>query len=92
MGIKCHKCQSNNPDTQQYCGECGTYLPSPEDIAVTSPALLSSFRVPFIPRLESLGFSGSYIIKGSYFLREVLSASKNQKSFISKERRLSDVY
>jgi hypothetical protein len=48
--------------------------------------------VPFIPRLESLGFSGSYIIKGSNFLKEVLSASKNQKSFISKERRLFDVY
>jgi len=43
-------------------------------------------------RLESLGFSGSYIIKGSNFLKEVLSASKNQKSFISKERRLFDVY
>jgi len=31
-------------------------------------------------------------IKESNFLREVLSASKNQKSFISKERRLFDVY
>jgi len=48
--------------------------------------------VPFIPGLESLGFSGSYIIKGSNYLKEVLSASKNQKSFISKERRLFDVY
>jgi hypothetical protein len=48
--------------------------------------------VPFIPRPENLGFSGSYIIKGSNFLREVLSASKNQKSFIIKERRLFDVY
>jgi hypothetical protein len=48
--------------------------------------------VPFIPRLESLGFSGSYIIKGSNILKEVLSASTNQKRFISKERRIFDVY
>ena len=92
MAVKCTKCQTGNPDTQKFCGECGIQLPSPEDIAVTSPALLSLFRVPFIPRLESLGFSGSYIIKGSNILKEVLSASKNQKSFISKERRLFDVY
>ena len=26
MGIKCPKCQSNNPDTQNYCGECGIQL------------------------------------------------------------------
>jgi len=23
MANKCSKCQSDNPDTQQYCGECG---------------------------------------------------------------------
>ncbi len=91
MAVKCPKCQTGNPDTQKFCGECATQLPSSEDITVTLPALLSSFRVPFIPRLERLGFSGSHIIKGLYVLKEVLNVSKKQKSFISKERRLYDV-
>ncbi|UCC38606.1 MAG: protein kinase [Candidatus Aminicenantes bacterium] len=35
MSIKCPKCQTNNPDTLKFCGECGTQLPSPKDIEVT---------------------------------------------------------
>jgi len=35
MGIKCPKCQSNNHDTQQYCGECGTQIIHKEEISVT---------------------------------------------------------
>ena len=26
MDNKCPKCQSDNPETQQFCGECGTQL------------------------------------------------------------------
>jgi len=35
MDIKCPKCSTNNPDTVKFCGECGTQLPTLEDIAVT---------------------------------------------------------
>ena len=28
MSVKCPKCQIENPDTQQFCGECGTQLKS----------------------------------------------------------------
>jgi serine/threonine protein kinase/tetratricopeptide (TPR) repeat protein len=35
MSIKCPKCQSDNPDTVKFCGECGTQLPSIKDIEVT---------------------------------------------------------
>ncbi len=35
MAIKCPKCQTNNPDTLKFCGECGTQLPSLEEIVVT---------------------------------------------------------
>jgi serine/threonine protein kinase/Tfp pilus assembly protein PilF len=35
MTIKCTKCQTENPDTLKFCGECGTQLPSSKDIAVT---------------------------------------------------------
>jgi tetratricopeptide (TPR) repeat protein/tRNA A-37 threonylcarbamoyl transferase component Bud32 len=35
MGIKCPKCQFENPDTVHFCGECGTQLISKEEIPVT---------------------------------------------------------
>ncbi|MDH4218821.1 MAG: protein kinase [Candidatus Aminicenantes bacterium] len=35
MSNKCPKCNTNNPDTLKFCGECGTQLPSLEDIDVT---------------------------------------------------------
>ena len=35
MGVKCPKCQTNNPDTLKFCGECGTQLILKEEISVT---------------------------------------------------------
>ncbi len=35
MATKCPKCHSDNPDTQQYCGECGTQLILLEEIPVS---------------------------------------------------------
>ncbi len=35
MGIKCPKCNTNNPDTQKFCGECATPLPSSKEILDT---------------------------------------------------------
>jgi serine/threonine-protein kinase len=35
MSVKCPKCHIDNPDTQRFCGDCGTQLSSPEKIAVT---------------------------------------------------------
>ena len=35
MAIKCPKCQSENPETKQFCADCGTQLPSTHDIAFT---------------------------------------------------------
>jgi serine/threonine-protein kinase len=31
MAIKCPKCQSENPDTKQFCGDCGTQLTPVEE-------------------------------------------------------------
>jgi serine/threonine-protein kinase len=42
MGIKCPKCQSNNPDTQQYCGECGTQLILLEEIPASPTKTLET--------------------------------------------------
>jgi len=35
VAIKCPKCQTENPDTQKFCGECATPLPSAKEIRVT---------------------------------------------------------
>jgi serine/threonine protein kinase/Tfp pilus assembly protein PilF len=35
MGIKCPKCQHENPDDTLFCGKCGTQLPSQEKVEVT---------------------------------------------------------
>ena len=35
MVTKCPKCNTNNPDTQKFCGECATPLPHVEDISIT---------------------------------------------------------
>jgi len=35
MAKKCPKCQSDNPDSATFCADCGTQLPSLEDIEVT---------------------------------------------------------
>ena len=35
MAIKCPKCNADNPDSKQFCGDCGTQLPSFEKIEVT---------------------------------------------------------
>jgi serine/threonine protein kinase/Tfp pilus assembly protein PilF len=35
MGVKCPKCQFENPETASFCQECGTKLISPEGFGVT---------------------------------------------------------
>jgi serine/threonine-protein kinase len=35
MAKKCPKCNADNPDTKQFCGDCGIQLPSIKDIEVT---------------------------------------------------------
>ncbi len=36
--MKCYKCNADNPDTQRFCGECGTQIISEEEIPVTMTA------------------------------------------------------
>jgi serine/threonine-protein kinase len=35
MGIKCPKCQTDNPETATFCADCGTKITSSKDIGVT---------------------------------------------------------
>jgi len=42
--MKCPKCNSDNPETQQFCGKCGTKLVSAKDIAASSTKSLVTAR------------------------------------------------
>jgi len=39
MGIKCPKCQTDNPDTLKFCGECGTQLIPTEEVSAPTETL-----------------------------------------------------
>jgi serine/threonine protein kinase/tetratricopeptide (TPR) repeat protein len=44
MSTKCPQCHADNPDTKQFCGDCGTQLtPSPEKI---SPSVTKTLETP----------------------------------------------
>jgi tetratricopeptide (TPR) repeat protein len=42
--MKCIKCNSENSDTQQFCGECGTQLPKSEESALSITKTLETPR------------------------------------------------
>jgi serine/threonine protein kinase len=39
MSVKCSKCQADNPDTQRFCGDCGTQLPVSEEIPIPTQTI-----------------------------------------------------
>ena len=59
MTIKCPKCQSDNPDTQQFCGECGTQIFPPEDISVSRT---KTIQTPKEKLTSEKPFAGKYRI------------------------------
>jgi TolB-like protein/predicted Ser/Thr protein kinase len=57
MTNKCPKCNSDNPDTLKFCGECGTQLPESKDIEVTE-----TIEVPKEELTRGTTFAGRYEI------------------------------
>jgi serine/threonine protein kinase len=45
MGVKCPKCQHENPDDTLYCGRCATPIKSPEEISVTKTLITPGIRL-----------------------------------------------
>jgi hypothetical protein len=43
VAVKCPKCQFDNPETQKFCGDCGTPLPLPQQ---TSPEVTKTIETP----------------------------------------------
>lgn len=57
MAIKCPRCHFDNPDTQRFCGECGTPLIPAGEISVTE-----TFEIPKEELTTGATFAGRYQI------------------------------
>ena len=59
MATKCPKCHSENPETKQFCGDCGTQLPSSRDI---HPEVTETLQTPIKELTTGATFAGRYQI------------------------------
>jgi len=57
--MKCPKCQTNNPDTQKFCGECATPLTSSEE---AHPPVTKTIEAPREELTTGSKFAGRYQI------------------------------
>lgn len=57
MAVKCPKCQTENPETKQFCGDCGTPLPSSKDIR---PDVTETIQTPVKELTTGSIFAGRY--------------------------------
>jgi serine/threonine protein kinase/Tfp pilus assembly protein PilF len=57
MGMRCPKCQFDNPSDSKYCKECGTPLPSEEGISISSTKTL---QMPAKDLIKGITFAGRY--------------------------------
>jgi len=59
VAIKCPKCHYDNPETQKFCGECGTSIPSSKEIR---PEVTETFQTPIKELTTGSTFAGRYQI------------------------------
>ena len=59
MGIKCPKCHADNPETQKFCGKCGTQIIPADDISVSYTKTL---QTPVKDLTKGTTFAGRYEI------------------------------
>jgi serine/threonine-protein kinase len=93
--MKCPKCQTDNPDTQKFCGECATQLPSPEEAKVTETietpkeeltrGVTLADRYEIIEELGKGGMGRVYRVEDTKLIQEV--ALKLIKPEIAKDKR-----
>jgi serine/threonine protein kinase/TPR repeat protein len=57
LAIKCPKCHSENPETKQFCADCGTQLPPPPDHA---PVVTETLQTPIRELTTGSTFAGRY--------------------------------
>jgi TolB-like protein/Flp pilus assembly protein TadD/tRNA A-37 threonylcarbamoyl transferase component Bud32 len=59
LANKCPTCNSDNPDTLKFCGECGTLLPPPHD---RPPIVTETLQTPVRELATGATFAGRYQI------------------------------
>jgi len=57
LARKCPKCHSENPETKQFCADCGTQLPPPKD---HSPVMTETLQKPVHELTTGSTFAGRY--------------------------------
>jgi len=57
VAVKCPKCQTENPDTKQFCGDCGTQLPPSKDIR---PEVTETLQTAIKELTTGSTFAGRY--------------------------------
>jgi serine/threonine protein kinase len=60
MALVCSKCRAENPDTQRFCGECGTPLFVPRSTA--RPDITETLQTPLRELTTGSTFAGRYQI------------------------------
>ena len=58
MATKCPKCDFDNPDTQKFCGDCGTQLLSSMDV----PEITKTLETPSKELTRGTSFANRYDI------------------------------
>jgi serine/threonine protein kinase/tetratricopeptide (TPR) repeat protein len=59
VAIACPKCHSENPETKQFCADCGTRLPSPQAQAIP-PGATKTVQAPVQELTTGTAFAGRY--------------------------------
>jgi serine/threonine protein kinase len=57
LAITCPKCHSENPETKQFCADCGTQLPPPQD---HPPVMTETLQTPVRELTTGSTFAGRY--------------------------------
>lgn len=97
MAVKCPKCQSDNPDTQSFCVDCGTqlgHLKDTPEITKTietpfpqfSPGTSLAGRYEIIKELGKGGMGEVYLAEDTNLKRQVAIKVLSQEFALDKER------